>query len=143
MPNSETKCRTIGQAAKEAGVGVETIRFYEKKGLISQPKKVVGFRHYPDTEIKKLRFIKKAKTLGFSLEEIKDLMELRVCSAKTKDVIKEKALLKASEIQQKILDLEEILKSLNKFSKSCASGKKSSTKECGLLECFENDWECC
>ena len=143
MSTSVEQRRTIGKAAKEADIGVETIRYYERKGLIEQPIKAAGFRHYSDQDIKKLRFVKKAKTLGFSLDEIKELMELEVCSSKTKSVIKEKSQNKIHEIQQKISDLEEILGTLKKFSRSCASGKKTSTKECGLLECFENNWECC
>jgi MerR family copper efflux transcriptional regulator len=143
MSTSAEVRRTIGKAAKEAEIGVETIRFYERKGLIDQPERAAGFRQYSDQDIKKLRFVKKAKTLGFSLDEIKDLMELEVCSPKTKNVIKEKSQIKILEIQQKIADLEEILKSLKKFSHSCATGKKTSTKECGLLECFEHNWECC
>jgi MerR family mercuric resistance operon transcriptional regulator len=134
---------TIGSVAKEAGLGVETIRFYERKGLIAQPPKISGFRYYSDSDIKILRFIRKAKTLGFSLDAIKELLELEVCSEATSKVIRTKSLEKELEIKQKIAELEQILASLQKFSKACASGKKVSTKNCGLLECFENDWECC
>ena len=67
--------RTIGLAAKEAGLGVETVRFYERKGLIVQPPKISGFRHYSESDVKMLKFIRKAKTLGFSLDAIKELLE--------------------------------------------------------------------
>lgn len=134
---------TIGSAAKAAGVGVETIRFYERKGLINQPPKISGFRHYSDSDIKMLRFIRKAKTLGFSLETIKELLKLEVCSQETSKVIWTKSQEKVQEIKQKIFELEQILGSLERFSKACASGKKTSTKSCGLLDCFEKDWECC
>lgn len=138
-----TQKMTIGSAAKMAGIGVETIRFYERKGLIQQPPKTSGFRHYSNSDIKILRFIRKAKTLGFSLDAIKGLLELEVCSEETRKVIWAKSQEKVQEIQQKISELEQILESLQKFSDGCASGKKTSTKNCGLLECFEKDWECC
>ena len=70
---------TIGKAAREAGVGVETIRFYERKGLIDQPlrPREGGFRIYPDHAVHRVRFIRKAQELGFSLSEVEDLLALR------------------------------------------------------------------
>ena len=68
---------TIGKLATQAGVNVETIRFYERRGLLAQPgKELGGFRYYDDQAIARVRFIKRAQTLGFSLEEINDLMVL-------------------------------------------------------------------
>lgn len=134
---------TIGSAAKAAGIGVETIRFYERKGLIKQPPKVSGFRYYSETDIKELKFVRKAKTLGFSLDAIKELLKLEVCSSETSKVIQARSKEKELEIKQKIAELEQILESLQRFSSACASGKKTSTKCCGLLDCFERDWECC
>ena len=66
MASETKKGRTIGAAAKAAGLGVETIRFYERKGLMVQPPKRGGFRTYSETDVKPLRFIREAKTLGFS-----------------------------------------------------------------------------
>ncbi len=69
--------KTISVLAKEVDVGIETIRFYEQKGLITQPlKPVSGYRIYPQDTVKKLLFIKRAKVLGFTLEEIKKLIQL-------------------------------------------------------------------
>lgn len=135
--------KTIGLVAKEAGLGVETIRFYQRKGLIQQPPKTAGFRYYSNSDVKKLKFIRKAKTLGFSLDAIRELTELEVCSEETSKIIQTKSLEKIHEIEQKIAELEQMLSSLQKFSKACASGKKVSTQSCGLLDCFEKDWECC
>lgn len=143
MALAEKSRMTIGAAAKQAGLGVETIRFYERKGLITQPPKVSGFRYYSETDIKVLIFIRKAKTLGFSLDAIKELLELEVCSEETSKVIRAKSQEKVREIKQKISELEDILKTLEKFQETCASGEKTSTKCCGLLDCFERDWECC
>lgn len=143
MAHETKKARTIGAAAKEAGLGVETIRFYERKGLIAQPQKTDGYRTYSDHDIKMLRFIRKAKTLGFTLDAIKELMTLEVCSEQTSKVIHAKSQEKIREVQQKIAELEQILAALHQFSNSCASGKKTSAQNCGLLDCFENNWECC
>lgn len=68
---------TIGHVAEAAGVGVETVRYYERRGLVSQPGKAVGaYRRYGSAHIDRIRFIKRAQKLGFSLEEIKSLLKL-------------------------------------------------------------------
>jgi len=75
---------TIGKAARYAGVGIETIRFYERRGLIKQPpRREFGYRQYPESVVLRLRFIKRAKELGFSLIEIKELLFLRLDSKAT------------------------------------------------------------
>ena len=73
------KAVTISKAAKNAGVGVETIRFYERKGLIEQPPKPFGpgFREYPEEVVRRIRFIRQAQDIGFSLREIAELLSLR------------------------------------------------------------------
>ena len=69
---------SIGQVARQAGVGVETIRFYERKGLIKEPpRRASGYRQFSLDAVKRIRFIKRAKELGFSLSEIADLLSLR------------------------------------------------------------------
>ncbi len=69
---------TIGQLAKSAGVGVETVRFYERKGLLAEPnRRPSGYRQYDEEVVNRLRFIKRAKELGFTLAEIKELLSLR------------------------------------------------------------------
>ena len=66
---------TIGQVARQAEVGVETVRFYERKGLLAEPpRKASGYRQYDDAAVNRIRFIKRAKELGFTLTEIKELM---------------------------------------------------------------------
>jgi MerR family mercuric resistance operon transcriptional regulator len=68
-----SKTRTIGRLAKEVGVGVETVRFYEREGLIQQPRKGDGPRHYDDTALTTLRYIRIAQQLGLSLKDIRRL----------------------------------------------------------------------
>ncbi len=73
------KSMTIGQVAKQTGVGIETIRFYERRGLIDEPpRRDSGYRQYSEDVIARLEFIKRAKELGFSLKEINELFSLRV-----------------------------------------------------------------
>lgn len=71
--------RTISRLAKELGVNIETIRFYERKGLIQQPPKpTTGYRHYPSETVNRIHFIKRAQELGFTLDEIVHLLSSRL-----------------------------------------------------------------
>jgi len=124
---------TIGQVAKRCGVGVETIRFYEREGLIAQPARPEsGFRRYPPDAVGWVRFIQRSKTLGFSLREIKDLLSLRVDSATTCDAVKARAEGKIADIEQKIGHLQEMKRALVKLTVACR--KKKPTSECPILE---------
>jgi DNA-binding transcriptional MerR regulator len=74
---------TIGQVAKGAGVGVETVRFYEREGLVPAPKRrPSGYRQYPADTVRRIRFVQAAKDLGFTLKEIRELLSLRVAAGK-------------------------------------------------------------
>ena len=86
----EAASLSIGKVARRAGVGVETIRFYERQGLLTAPiRKDSGYRSYPEHVLGRIRFIKRAKELGFSLREIKELLELRRnSSAPCEDVLR-------------------------------------------------------
>ena len=139
--NQETPL-TIGKLAKQASVGVETVRFYERKALINQPPKVNGFRHYADEDVKRIRLIKKLQELGFSLDEIKEFLGFDTKCSETQHLIKEKSLNKIEEINQKILDLETVKEALQTFHNACGCNHTPS-KQCDLLECFDNQWVCC
>src|SRR5215470_1541483 len=81
VPKGETEMETlsIGQVARRAGVGVETVRFYEREGLLEEPpRRASGYRQYSEEVVSRLHFIKRAKLLGFSLKEISELLLLRV-----------------------------------------------------------------
>ena len=70
---------SIGEVAKEAGVGVETVRFYEREGLVPEPgRRPSGYRQYPPDTVRRIRFVQRAKELGFTLREIRELLSLRV-----------------------------------------------------------------
>lgn len=138
----KVKPLTIGVLAKLASVGVETIRFYERKGIIQQPEKNGGFRHYQEDDIRIVRLVKKLQAVGFTLDEIKAFLVFDSCCSQSRQVVKQKSLDKISEIKQQISDLQAAVAALEKFSGACGSDS-TSTSGCDLLDCFENDWECC
>ena len=123
----------IGELSKVSGVSIDTIRFYENKGLIiptNRSKK--GYRYYDSNTSRMLQFIISSKELGFTLNEIKELINIKVnkngkCSLAL-DRIKEKEL----DIDKKILELKKIKDALNKVSKKCGSSIDGS--KCHFLE---------
>jgi Hg(II)-responsive transcriptional regulator len=128
---------TIGKLAKEAGVGVETVRFYERKGLIKKPaRRDGGFRTYLQEDVTRIRFIRRVQELGFTLREVKELIEIQSKRKMTGGQVQKKAEQKISEIREKISDLEKMEQSLQRLSQVCGSGEQA-IKECRFLECFE------
>ena len=126
---------TIGRLAKAAGVNVETIRFYERKGHLKQPPKVGSFRTYPTEYISRIHFIKRTQELGFTLKEAQEILELRVKEeAKCEDVLI-RTEEKIEEINQKIKDLKRMKKSLEVLA-SCCEERNIPLSECPILECF-------
>ena len=120
---------TIGRLAKVADVNIETIRHYQRKGLIVEPEKPLGgFRHYPDTSVDRIRFVKRAQQLGFSLEEIKQLLILgdQHCSD-VQTLAKEKR----DKIQQKIAGLLTIQAALDDLISTCYI---DDTTHCGFID---------
>lgn len=133
---------TIGKVAKMADVGVETIRFYERKQIIAQPTKRAGFRYYSVHDVRNIRLIKKLQGVGFTLEEIKPFLEFDQCCGDSRHVIRQKSLSKIDELNQKIVDLASAVNALQQFSNSCGADNNPSTG-CDLLDCFDNEWACC
>ena len=133
---------TIGVLAKEAGVGVETIRFYQRKGLLKIPDRTSGFRKYTPSDLRQIRFIKRFQELGFTLKDEESLQEITFCSPKTRPLLEKVCNEKIEEIEKKIADLNGMLGELRQFHQSCGC-ESSNTIQCSLLECFENEWECC
>ena len=135
------KTCTIGNLARQAEVGVETIRFYERKGLIEQPRRASGFRHYPQEEARRIRFIKRAQELGFTLKEIKDLLGLNSDPKARCSDVKSRADGKLAEIDSKITDLKRIRTSLRRISQTCGNGKRALA-HCRILDCLEGHCQC-
>ncbi len=125
-----------GELAKQAEVNVETLRFYERKGLLPEPpRRTSGYREYPPDTVERVRFIQRAKELGFTLREIKGLLELRVAPDTTCSEVREQAAEKIADVKQKISDLKKIERALNKLMNSCrGSGRVNG---CPILKHLE------
>ena len=122
---------TIGQVAQRASVNVETVRFYERKGLVEQPPAPAdgGFRKYDDEVVSRILFIKRAQNLGFTLFEISDLLGLSETGA-CEDV-REKAEKKQAEVQEKIRDLQKVKRALSSVIASCDA--RGDLEPCPIL----------
>ena len=134
---------TIGKLAKRASVNVETVRFYERRGILQQPRSTGSVRLYPHEYIERIKFVKRSQELGFTLNEVIELLELKVKGKATcRDAldITEK---KMKEIDEKIRDLKKMKKSLKSFSSVCAD-ENILLKNCPVLATFLMDeGKCC
>ena len=130
---------TISKAAQNAGVGVETIRFYERKGLIEQPIKPQygGFRIYPEETVRRIVFIRQAQAIGFSLREIEELLELRSEPSTDASDVREQALAKRNEVKQKIAHLQNILAALEDLISACPG--QGAVRKCSIMEALERN----
>ncbi len=127
---------TIGLVAQQAGVGVETVRFYQRRGLIEEPPTPAkGFRVYPEETIERIRFIRRAKDLGFTLGEIAGLLELKVDPSQNCSSVKAFALDKIALIEEKIGSLDDMRQQLVRLTEACDNGKRTS--ECAILEALQ------
>ncbi|MBW1894836.1 MAG: heavy metal-responsive transcriptional regulator, partial [Deltaproteobacteria bacterium] len=123
---------TIGRLAKQAGLGIETIRFYERQGLIEPPPRTdSNYRIYPEEEVNRLKFIKRAKNLGFTLKEIKELLFIQHDPQATKADIKKRTVEKIEDIRKKVRDLIRIQEALEHLVGSCDGHGPLS--ECPIL----------
>lgn len=130
---------TIGKLAQSAGVGVETVRFYERKGLLDEPSRgESGYRQYPSGSLTRLRFIRQTKELGFTLPEIRELLSLRVSPSASCAEVQERIQAKLGSIQEKIDSLERMKGALNGMAAICSSGA-SPTSECPILDALEQE----
>ncbi len=128
---------TIGALAKLAGVNVQTIRFYERKGLLKPSARLPsGYRLYDAECAKRLNFIIQAKGLGFSLREAKGLLSLRVRSAGNPDLVRAKVEKKLEDIQRKIAQLRQLEKTLKRLAVNCRN--RRVTDHCPIIERMED-----
>jgi Hg(II)-responsive transcriptional regulator len=123
----------IGEVAGRVGVGIETIRYYEREGLLAVPRRrPSGYREYDESAIARLQFIRRTKELGFSLDEIKQLLGLWF-NATTRCVhVRERAASKIADIEDKIRSLQGMKRSLKKLIAQCET--RNTLDECPLLE---------
>ena len=133
---------TIGRIARLAEVGVETIRFYEREGLIDKPpRSAAGYRQYPEDTVARLQFIKRAKSLGFSLREIKELLALRVDPQSTCDDVRRAAEAKIRDIDEKIRVLRRMRQALAKLAAECPG--QAPVSQCPILDALQEESEGC
>jgi MerR family mercuric resistance operon transcriptional regulator len=129
---------TIGHLAKESGVNLETVRYYERRGLLSKPpRSASGYRLFPNEAAQRLKFIQRAKELGFSLKEIGELLSLRVSPTTTSAGIRAKAKSKIADIRSKIRTLESMERTLRKLTNSCPGC--GPLAECPILESLDGE----
>lgn len=130
------KTFTIGKAALLAEVGIETIRFYEREGLIGPAaRRESGYREYSMEAVRRIQFIKKAKKLGFSLKEIKELLSLKIDPNTTCQEIKGRAEAKIADIEEKLRTLEKMKRALVGLTIACSG--RGPVSECPILEALE------
>lgn len=124
---------TIGGLAKAGGVGIETVRFYQRRALLSTPTRVGGFRHYEADDVRRLRFIRHAQTAGFTLEEIRELLELD--SGTDRSRARDLAARRIEALDLKIMDLRRARNALQRLARECGAG---SAGPCPILAAFES-----
>ncbi len=129
---------TIGHLAREAGVNLETVRYYERQGLLAKPpRSASGYRLFPSDAARRLRFIRRAQELGFSLKEIRELLSLRVSRRTTSANIRTRAEAKLVDIEAKIKSLESMKKTLRKLTRVCDG--RSPVAQCPILESLDGE----
>ncbi|MEO7725966.1 MAG: MerR family DNA-binding protein [Burkholderiales bacterium] len=128
---------TIGKVADQGGVNVQTIRYYERRGLLPKPARTAaGYRKYSDDAVRRLRFIRQAQALGFSLIEIEELLSLRMQPGTTCGDIRQHARQKMAAVDNKITELQRIKDALCALAMACQG--KGPTSECPILEALES-----
>jgi len=127
----------IGEVARQAAVGVETIRYYERKGLLAEPqRRPSGYRQYDESVVARLQFIRRTKELGFTLAEIKELVGLWY-DAKTRcEHVRQLAQEKVDDVEAKIRTLQKMKRSLKKVIRQCEA--RESVDDCPLLDGLED-----
>ncbi|MAT68537.1 MAG: heavy metal-responsive transcriptional regulator [Planctomycetaceae bacterium] len=128
---------TIGKVARSAGVGVETVRYYERRGLVEQPRKLGGFRDYPAATVQRIRFIKRAQDLGFSLADIEQLIALTQCQDNPRADVKQLTGRKIQEIREKVADLQRLESTLSDLHRRCSG--RGSLAGCPIFESIASE----
>jgi MerR family transcriptional regulator, mercuric resistance operon regulatory protein len=127
---------SIAELARSAGVGVETVRYYQRRGLLPDPRPqktgTSGIRHYGVEETRRLRFIRSAQAAGFTLEQIRELLALD--SSHDRPRARELARERLADLDRKIAELEHARRMLARLAKECAAGDKGP---CPIIASFE------
>lgn len=127
---------TIGQLAKAVGVNVQTVRYYERRRLLGpSARRPSGYRIYGEDEERRLRFIKNAQALGFTLHEIEELLDLQVSSKARCGDVQRKAEAKLKHVEAKVRDLQALARALRSLIRDCRAGQP--TDRCPILQSLE------
>jgi MerR family mercuric resistance operon transcriptional regulator len=127
---------TIGRVAAEVGVSIQTIRYYERRGLLAAPGRTAsGYRQYSGDAVSRLRFIRHAQELGFSLKEVGELLNLRVKHGRACDAVERSARQKIELVQRKIRGLQRVKQTLERLAAACET--RRATDPCPILEALE------
>lgn len=135
-------CETLrtGEVAAQAGVNIQTLRYYERRGLLEEPeRRPSGYRGYPADAVRLIRFIKRAQELGFTLTEIEDLLRLRGDQESACSEVRSAAEAKIEDIEQKIRHLRAMKRALGVLVASCATER--SPRHCPILEALDDGKE--
>ena len=124
---------TIGRLAAAGGVGVETIRFYQRRGLLETPTRDEGIRRYGAEDVRRLKFIRQAQSAGFTLGEIRELLDLDASEDRARAL--EIAMLRIEALDAKIAELQRARNALARLARECGSGDRGP---CPILASFES-----
>jgi len=128
----------IGRLALECGTSVDTIRYYEREGLLAPPRRArSGYRVYASDAVVRLRFIRQAKTLGFSLEEIGELLALRRDPRSTCTDVRDRARAKIADIERRIVSLDRMKGVLERLERTCPGARP--VRECPILAALDSE----
>ena len=128
----------IGEVAKAAGIGIDAVRFYERQGLIPEPaRQPSGYRAYSPDVVLSLRFIRRAKELGFSLKEISELLSLETAAETTAADVRKLAEAKLADIEERIRALQRMRRALRKATESCTG--RGPTSGCSILQTLNRE----
>ena len=128
---------TIGKVASGAGLSIDTVRYYEREGLLEKPARTAsGYRHYSSDAVARLRFIQQAKELGFSLSEIRELLALRIAPGKSCADVRAHAEHKIADVDRRIASLKRVRGALVKLTSACSG--KGPVSQCPILEALEH-----
>jgi MerR family transcriptional regulator, mercuric resistance operon regulatory protein len=132
--------RSIGGLAREGGVSVETVRYYQRRGLLGTPERSGGYalgggiRRYGDEDVRRLRFIRSAQAAGFSLEEIGELIALDATTDRDRARARELAKARIAALDAKIAELDAARSALRRLAQDCG---RSSAGPCPIIKAFE------
>jgi MerR family copper efflux transcriptional regulator len=136
--NTQTASMTIGAVAKRVGVAIDTIRYYEREGLLPEPeRRASGYRSYGDVTLAQLRFIRRAKGLGFTLDEIRELLALSADRQRGVKAVKRRAQERLAALDVRIVELQRIRDGLAQLVESCPG--HGAPEHCPILRALTDE----